>query len=372
MDDRTTYDLQGLVDAADDAELLAAVDGLCGGRQWDALEDLAHRCRAAVELGRQLWGVAMHIDYRLAREAPAGHAARAVAPGAGRFALGPLTEVVAAQHTWSELAPHLVDPATRSTVAQERVLRGEDLCHADVAAELPLRLAPFEPSYPLPHYRDRSARFPAPPSATSPTGPPRELPHADPRPTDDAARALHELAATWATESTGTVRVVAAHGDGPEGVGLLTPTARVEEISGDEALALMQWAGASGGARGRRRGGAAGRFAAWWALAAVAGLDWDDDPEALAEELTLVAGELRMWRWAPATDAPRPIEEPATPETPANGTTQTDPATSATARIPDGPGGEQGWVLRLAIADPLDGLSWVIDAHDRVDSALPD
>jgi hypothetical protein len=103
-------DLQALVDAADPAELLAAVDGLCASRDWDALVDLARRCRDAIELGRQLWPVATHIDYRLAREAPPAYAAAVLRPGAGRFALGPLTEVAATAHDWPSLSPHLADP----------------------------------------------------------------------------------------------------------------------------------------------------------------------------------------------------------------------------------------------------------------------
>ena len=68
-----------------------------------------------------------------------------------------LTEVAAATHTWAELAPHLDSAAIAGTVAQERVLRGEDLRGDPRAApdvlELPLVLAPWEPEYPLAVYR---------------------------------------------------------------------------------------------------------------------------------------------------------------------------------------------------------------------------
>jgi len=53
---------------------------------------------------------------------------------------------------------------------------------------------------------------------------------------------------------------------------------RIAEVDLGHALAAMAWTGANGGAHGRRRGMAAGRFAAWWALAALTGLDVVSDP----------------------------------------------------------------------------------------------
>ncbi|MBA2529414.1 MAG: hypothetical protein H0V19_05530, partial [Euzebyales bacterium] len=146
-------ELQALVDAADTAALLRAVDGLAETREWDRMAALAQRCRDAVEMGKQLWAVAMHIDYRLAWEGPPAHAAAVLRPGAGRFTLGPLPEVAASTHDWASLAPHLTDPVTAATFAGERVLRGEDLTAAEPAAllepaELPLRTWSWEPAYP--------------------------------------------------------------------------------------------------------------------------------------------------------------------------------------------------------------------------------
>jgi hypothetical protein len=70
---------------------------------------------------------------------------------------------------------------------------------------------------------------------------------------------------------------------------------------------------------------ASGRFAAWWAVAALAGLldDWPVDPDRLGE----AAHELRWFAW----DAAEPIT---------------------------------GWSLRLAVEDPLDGLAWALSASD--------
>ena len=56
-------------------------------------------------------------------------------------------------------------PAVAEAVAQERVLRGEDLrgipgAHGEV--ELPLVLAPWEPGYPLATYRPDEREVPDP------------------------------------------------------------------------------------------------------------------------------------------------------------------------------------------------------------------
>ncbi|PSO55998.1 MAG: hypothetical protein BRC31_00225, partial [Actinobacteria bacterium QS_5_72_10] len=110
-------DLQPLVDASDDAALLRGIDQLCELTAWGELVDLAGRCDDAVELGRQLWAVRQHIEYRLALEAPPAWAGPVVRPGAARFALGPLTEVVAERFAWAEIAAHLDDPVAAATLA---------------------------------------------------------------------------------------------------------------------------------------------------------------------------------------------------------------------------------------------------------------
>jgi hypothetical protein len=70
---------------------------------------------------------------------------------------------------------------------------------------------------------------------------------------------------------------------------------------------------------------AAGRFDAWWALAALCGLDEDWPPE--ANELGEAASELEAFVW-----------DSAEPDT--------------------------GWALRLAFEDPADGLAWAVSATD--------
>lgn len=331
-------DLQHLVDRADAGALLAAVDALSADRRWDDMADLARRCRDAIELGKQLWAVATHIDYRLALEGPPGPAARVLRPGAGRFALGPLTEVAASRHDWDALGGHLADPIVAEAVAQERVLRGDDLTGQGgswllAGAQLPLRLAGWEPRYALPVYRDRSALFPQPEVATRRwAGDPAPGRSVVPRvPGDAGARALRDVVEVWAGESTGTVDAAAVEGSALQAVHALESVrdgAHLAPLTAGEALALMQWAGASGGAHGRRRGGAAGRFAAWWAAAALAGLSWPPSPDVtFSEELGGAVGELRWWRWRTGT-------------------------------------AEGGWVLRLAVEDPVDRLAWALDAVD--------
>ncbi|HEX6312451.1 MAG TPA: hypothetical protein VF152_12620, partial [Acidimicrobiia bacterium] len=85
------------------------------------------------------------------------------------------------------------------------------------------------------------------------------------------------------------------------------------------------WAGASGGAHGRRAGAAPGRFAAWWVVATLGGLldDWPVEPAAVGD----TAGRLRWFGWD--RGAPTP-----------------------------------GWVVRVAVEDPASGRAWALEAHD--------
>ena len=96
-------------------------------------------------------------------------------------------------------------------------------------------------------------------------------------------------------------------------------------MSAHDGLAVMAWVGASGGAHGRRRGAAAGRYAAWWALVALAGAL--DEWPLPADELGELATELRWHLW----DAGEP---------------------------------ETGWTFHLAIEDPAEGMAWAVSATD--------
>jgi len=320
--------LADLIDRGDLDELVRTADRLTDAADWDGLVELRDRSRAALERGRQLWPVASLAEYRLALCAPGPWAGAVIREGAGRFALGPLPEVAASTHAWEELAAHVPDGPLRAVTAHERVVRGEDLRDAGRVPEgiidLPLAPQPWEPTYPLASYEPEKADFPIEP-VTLPRSealPAPGSPIADLR----AATSLRDLVTPWTSESNGRCEVTAVRGDGPAAVAALGPRrARIAPVDAADALARMAWAGASGGAHGRRRGMAAGRFAAWWALAALA--DLGDDWPVTPDELGAAAAELRWWLW----DAGEP---------------------------------ELGWALRVAVDDPAHGLAWAVAATD--------
>jgi hypothetical protein len=336
--------LDEIVRRGDIDELLRLVDAQCTHRDWDGLSMLRDRCARAHETGHQLWPVAAHAAYRLALEAPGPFAAAVLVEDAARFALGPLPEVAAQHHAWSELAPHLQRGAPAVLAAHERVMRGEDLSDIDLPGppvlEVPLRLASWEPHYALAEYRAHDADFPMP---ALPTLAPIELP--EPRAAsghDEASTALRDLVQAWASRSEGHIEVVAVEGRAIDAIAAITgdgrtsaPTvsARIASLEPAEAQALMAWAGASGGAHGRRPGAAPGRFGAWWAAATLAGLadEWPTAPDRLGAALP----SLEWFAWD--------LAEPAT-----------------------------GWRFHLAVEHPDRGRAWAVAATDAHESAPTD
>lgn len=320
-----------LIEIGDIDELVRHADRLTTAADWDALVELRELSRAALERGRQLWPVATRIEYRLALDAPASYAAQMLVEGTGRFGLGPLSEVAASTHTWDELAEHVVQGAPAAAVAaHERVVRGEDLSGDrrldPFVLEVPLALAPWEPRYPVAVYTADAADFPLPLLSGFAAVPLTS----GARPADDheTVRALAELCAAWTSESNGKATAVAVHGDAVAAVSALAPSeARMVEITPQQGLARLAWAAASGGAHGRRRGMAPGRYAAWWAAAALGGLldDFPPEPSELGDSIC----ELRWWAW-------------------------------------DQGAAETGWSCRIAVEDPADGLAWALDAFDTV------
>ena len=315
------------IEGSDTDELLRIVDGHCSARDWEALLRLRTLLAEALTRGRQLWGVDQHIRYRLALEGPPDLAARAVVEGPARFALGPLTEVAANRHNFKELAPHLPAGPERSIIAHERVLAGDRIDPADIdqtVLELPITLATWEPSYPRPEYKpDRvEAHPPGAPRMDVFTLPERAHPIDDP----ESTTALLGLVSAWVEESNGRAQAVATDGGVEDAIRALGPTrVRHGRISPAQAMGWMAWAAGSGGALGRRRGGAAGRFAAWWTASALAGLEWPPDPD----DLGRAAAELQWFVWS---DLAAPT----------------------------------GWNLNLAVADPIEELSWAVTAVDAV------
>jgi hypothetical protein len=320
--------IDAVVRRGDLDELVRSIDDCCATGAWDALERLRLACERAHETGRQLWPAAAHAAYRLALEAPAPFAAAMLVEGPARFTLGPLAEVAAQTHTWRELAPHVPVGAVAVIAAHERVVRGEDVEAAPpvgpVVLELPWRLASFEPTYPLAEYAAHEASFPAP---ELPAFQPLALPTRAPdRTRDDVTAALLEATSVWVTESNGRADAAAVAGDAAAAIAALgVRRARAIQVSTDDALRLVAWAGASGGAHGRRRGAAAGRFAAWW-LGAALGALLDDWPPASAD-VAAALEQCRFWAWDAA--------EPAT-----------------------------GWRLQVAIEHTRRGTAWAVAASD--------
>lgn len=314
------------IESSDTDELIRIVDGYAASRSWDAMVKVRERCEEAVTRGKQVWGVSEYIRYRLALDAPGEWAGPAVGMGPSRFTLGPLPEVAASKKTWAELEAHLPEGPERAMTAHERVVRGERLEHASLnrlVLELPLELQVWEPEYPVATYKPDRVDAPTPRGPRFPAGQPVGEGRADSGDAD-GARALGALVEHWEETSNGRVEVSSAEGDADSALGALgVSRAALVSVTFPEAMAWMAWAAASGGAHGRRRGAAAGRFNAWWAASELAGLEWPPDPGELGE----AGAELRWFLWSDGS-----------PDT--------------------------GWALRLAVSSPAEGLSWALNAID--------
>jgi hypothetical protein len=324
--------LDELIESQDLNGLLRAVDAGCEARRWEELLELADRCEDAVERGKQLWPIAAHIDYRMALEAPGRYAARVLDPDVGRFAAGPLTEVAASTHSWLELAPHIELPQVAAYVAQERVLRGEVLtgdarAHVEIL-EMPLELQPWEPTYALATF---GASFSEVAEPWVPRAPLKEVVRRpDPEVADvEATDALLDLVAPWTNESNGAAQAIMVRGDAVGAASCLTlDQLRIGPLTVAEALQHMAWAASSGGAHGRRRGAAFGRFLAWYTAAVLTGFRWPVEPHGLFEALN----RLRFYRW-------------------------------------DEGSAESGWTLRLVVEEPVERWAAALGATDLLEEA---
>lgn len=318
-----TVDLDGLVRLVDDRS---------GDGDWEGVMRVRDRCLAATrETGRQLWPAATLSEYRLALLAPPDWVARVLDGDAGRFTIGPLSEVAAVRHTWAELEPHLDAVPVATFVAHERSIRGEHVEPTSVSRfppvlDIPVALQPWEPIYPASDYTASGAEHPEPPDAGALAD--VSIDRRGGRVDDVATElAVRQLVEAWTVSSTGRAEVVCVDGTGLDALGALgLRSARVAEVPTDAALARLAWAGGSGGAHGRRRGMALGRFSMWWVLGAIGDL-YDDWPPTNAQVEDLLA-DLRWYRW----DA----HEPA-----------------------------GGWRLQLLIEDPTETLAWAVNASDQ-------
>jgi hypothetical protein len=318
--------LESLVDLGDVDELVREIDRRVDATDWDGLVRLRLLCRAALDRGKQLWPAASLAEYRLALDAPGPWAATVLVEGTGQFCIGPLSEVAASTHTWDELSPHLDHGPIRTLVAHERALRGEATGERDEQLfEMPIELQAWEPSYALATYRRDGVEAPQPPlpelveMALKPGGAVID---------DPATEALRELVGVWLRDSNGRCDVVAVEGSALQAISFLgPPRLRIGRLTVAEAAAHMAWAAATGGAHGRRRGAAAGRFNAWWAIAALGDLN---GIPANGDHLGDAAASLEWWWW----DAYEP---------------------------------HTGWRLQLAVHDPIDEVAWAIGARDAAD-----
>jgi len=320
--------LDALIHRGDLDGLVRMIDDRCSSRDWAGLLRVRDRSRHAVETGRQLWPAATLAEYRLALLGEPEFVAAVLDETdglSGRFTIGPLTEVAAQHHRWSDLRSFLDLGPRAAFVAHERVVRGETVDAPDLPPiiDLPLELQPWEPTYALATYSAAGAEFPMPDL-------PDDWHDVDAAQAemldDDVDVAIRQLVDPWLTGSNGHADIACVEGDISAAIGALgVRRARACELEPPTALAWLAWAGASGGAHGRRRGAASGRFGAWWTLAALGDLldEWPVPPDVLGA----LAHDLRWYRW----DAHEPM---------------------------------MGWSLQLAVEDPSDSTAWAMSTHD--------
>ena len=321
-------ELDAAVHRADLDELVRLIDRRTELRDWNGLVRTRRSCIAAVDTGRQLWPAATLAEYRLALWAPDEWCAMVMEEDAGRFTPGPLSEVAAVHHSWEGLGSHLAPGPLSTYFAHERSLRGEDIPTAarrDLVPviDIPIDLQPWEPSYSVAIYDDDGAHHDRPTLLTPMTS--LELP-ADAKRLDDTETqlAFAQVVEIWTDQSNGRSEVTCVEGSAREAIAATgVGRARTREMSSAQALDVLMWAGASGGAHGRRRGSATGRFSLWWLLSAIVDVEWSDD----LSEFGRMVGQLRWFEWD--------SWEPST-----------------------------GWELRLAAECPETGVSWAFSAID--------
>jgi len=316
-----------LIDHGDIDGLVRLVDDYCSSRNWAQLLALRNACKAATQTGRQLWPVSTLAEYRLALLAPAETAAQVLGEDAGRFTIGPLTEVVAQHHQFVDIEPHLPHDPRTSFVAYECAIRGQYIDNEESlfeALEIPFTIGEWEPQYALADYRDNGAQFPSPelPSTSSMFA---ATPQGNLVADDASETAFRQLVEPWTSSSNGSVTMFCSNGN--EHGALVGQDAQLRELSPSEGFAWLTWAGASGGAHGRRRGNALGRYNAWWLVATLT-KQIDHWPPA-HDHMSQLVSRLRWW-WFDAGQSPT------------------------------------GWQLQLLIADEQQGLSWAINARDDV------
>jgi hypothetical protein len=215
--------------------------------------------------------------------------------------MGPLTEVIAQNHQWSELSEFLEPSPTSTYIAYECAIRGQKVdSELFPALESPCSLLPLETNYALAEYHDNKAKFPAP--AIPEMGNAIAIPASSANVVEDSdtSTAFHQLVDAWTTQSNGELQISCVEGSVLDALAALNiHEARLSLLTSGEALAWLAWAGASGGAHGRRRGNALGRDAAWWTIAALTGQTshWP-----LTNDAFETATDSLQWFWWDAND----------------------------------------------------------------------
>ena len=324
-------ELDHLLDIGDLDGLLRLIDECCADKSWPLLESVAIRSRQASERGHQLWPAGDHAEHRLALESPGEFAARAVERDAQVFGLAPLTEVAASSHTWEEISSCLSSNLFRALIAHERVFRGEDLSDLRLEEDpldLPLVLTEWERSITSTQIEKYAVVDTAPSfGELSPLAlpSPSEIKH------DSGTEALRNLVQTWTGQSNGSSTAVRVDGNAATAIASLgVREVRAKQVTLPEIWKHLTWAASSGGAFGRRPGSARGRFEVWWCATALAGLDQENIWPPATEDLNQALNEMNWWIWD-------------------------DDLLS------------KGWKLKVAIEDPLEGLSWALAAQDLRD-----
>lgn len=277
----------------------------------------------------------------VALEAPAGIAAAAAElfPDDDKGSPGPLWEVVAQNHTWRDLTPHLADPRTRHLTAHTRVLHGEDLrAAADLdpqPLDAPLCLLPWEAAtwhstLDIPEYDRTGSSGCTIWACPSQLADPKPLPVTTVRPAPHAAVALLDRLSP-------ATQAYAFHGTAWEAASVVaTDRARMprgqrwQGLRGREGSQVrfadvypsLVHLATGEGPYARRTGQALGRTALWKALAAMA----DGTPAAGPDSVTALVERLHCVVW----------------------------------QEPD----DEIWYLHLAMEDPAQGIAWVLTGND--------
>lgn len=319
-------ELEHLIRRADLDELVRHVDNTCSDRDWEHLLRIRNEARHAVNTGRQLWPIATLANFRLALWAPPELAVCALDDTARTFMPGPVSEIIAQYHRWEDLDDHLATGHDRSLIAYERALRDDDIDPGERGVlDIPFERQAWEPHYIVPTYSDDGLDAPAPalPEPRDEVEGVATTPLDDP----DTVTAFRRLVESWTAQSNGEASLAVVEGDLANALGALgIKQATVAPLAPAQALSWLTWAGASGGAHGKRRGTATGRSDAWWLLATFAGIadEWPIDPEEFGD----IVNELSYYTF---TDGSAPLG---------------------------------GWQLSLAIVDPEEGLAVALRAYD--------